>query len=464
MLAVAAVGTLTSLILVRAETEAAFRSYVFEGDLEKANVYATIIGEYYHEHGSFRDVEGFLTELPAAFASALELRIRHLHPESVVNEIVISSAHSLFSDRIVLAGDDGTVIADTASLLVGTSHPPHHLASGAPVTVGSIKRGTVLVGSMIDTSMTERAERFLSATTIFLLIAGVAASSIALLLGAGIASNLARPLKAIVARSYAVAAGDFSSKVDVEGDSEIKSLGMAFNAMTERLGEAEMEKRRMIADSAHELRTPAALIRGMVEAMLDGVYPTDRRTLQSLHEEAMRLDLLIRSLKELELIDSGRLILKKGAEDVASLIEGCVSAFEPAAMEKGISLEADATPGLEAEFDRMRIGEALAILVDNALKYGRQRIVVSARGSSIDGREAVAIAVDDAGSGIPEAERARIFDRFYRLDKSRASATGGRGLGLAIASEIAKAHSGSLAALASPLGGARFELTLPRCG
>jgi signal transduction histidine kinase len=195
--------------------------------------------------------------------------------------------------------------------------------------------------------------------------------------------------------------------------------------------------------------------------MIDGVYPLDTATLRSMHEETIRLSRLIDSLRELETIESGELELDLKEVDVLEIARTAVSLFSAQASAKGIELRVveddSGNPRLVA--DSLRLGEVVYNLISNAIKYSPagSRVRVSVRADSAF----ICIAVEDSGPGIPEDERERIFERFYRIDRSRAQDSGGRGLGLAIASEIVKAHGGHIEVGDSELGGAAFLVKLP---
>ncbi len=430
-----ALASLIVFATVRVAAGTLLRSFVLDEDREKARLYAAAAADYYRGAGSWEGAQAFFSGRAELAAGA--------------------------APRLTLVDAGGIVVADTGGDFLGTAHPQRHVAKGTPVLVDGRAVGTIMAGSMVDSSLGYAGDRFLAAVTRAVLLGLAAAAAAALLLGSLLSSSLSRRLSRLGEAASRVAAGDLSASVPVEGDEELARLAASFNAMTSALAASEAEKRRIIADSAHELRTPVALVRGMVEAMLDGVYPADEATLRSVHEETIRLSRLIDALRELEAIDSGALALDVAPVDLAAIAEGAALAFGPAARAAGVELSVRASPAPGAAGDGLRLGEALGALVDNALKYGASggRVLVAA-GPSPEG--GAYLAVEDAGPGLPEEERERVFERFYRLDKSRSAAGGGRGLGLAIAREIARAHGGDLRCLASAeLGGARFELALP---
>ncbi len=461
-LVVVAIGAATTLVLVRRSTETMFRSFVFAGDSEKARAYADILSAFRLERGSWEGVQAFLDEMPALLSKEIATRIRG---ESGWGSsgFAPSTLRSLMADRVVLADSDGMIVADTAKALVGTVHPSAHLDHGIPIMASFQRTGTVLVGSMIDSSLTGGDVRFLDSVMRSLVWSTAASTAIALLVGILFAARITRPLGALSVAARRVASGDLSSPVPVVGRDELAELSASFNEMTTELKRLDAAKKQVIADSAHELRTPVTLIQGIVEGMIDGVFPLDEKGLESVHEETLRLSRLIDTLRELEIIESGELELTIEGVDLDEAIGKALVLFAPAAKAKTIELgQGSAGPGRAvASGDYFRLGEVVYNLVSNAIKYtpegGR---VLLARGEGPAGF--VEFRVEDSGPGIGPDERERIFERFYRIDRSRSSGTGGRGLGLAIASEIVKAHGGSIAIEDSDLGGASFVVRLPR--
>jgi signal transduction histidine kinase len=316
---------------------------------------------------------------------------------------------------------------------------------------------------MIDSSLTGVAERYLKSITIALVFSTVVSALLAILLGILFAARITRPLASLARAAKAVTSGSAEPVVPVRGDDEIADLAASFNEMTAELRRLDAAKKRVIADAAHELRTPVTLIQGTVEGMLDGIFPTDEENLNSVHEETIRLSRLIDTLRELEVIESGELRLANEKVDLREMMRKAVALFAAAASEKQVSIafERLEIPAPTVDGDSMRLAEVLYNLLSNALKYvpvsGAVRVVEETGDASI-----ARFRVDDSGPGIPPGERELVFERFYRIDKSRSTSSGGRGLGLAIASEIVKAHGGTIIAGQSNLGGASFTVSIPR--
>ncbi len=432
------------LVSVRFLAEDMFRTFVFSGDAEKARAYSGLLGSYFDSHGSWSGLQSILSGSPFGAGEA-------------------DFPEALAGDRVVVADSKGIIVADTSEQLLGTIHPSKHVSHGIPIMSGGITVGAVLVDSMVDSTLSGVEERFLGTLGVALALAAAASSALALLLGLAFSAQVTRPIASLTKAAKQVSQGELETAVTVGGIGEMAELGGMFNRMTKELKRLEEGKRQLIADSAHELRTPVALIQGTIEAMLDGVYPLDMDTLKSVHEETLRLSRLIDMLRELEIIQSGKLRLRREKIDLADALAKASARFGPAAREKGISLATEpADPPCHVWADSVRLNEIIYNLVSNALKFtpAGGRVRLSARPNPGDPASALLL-VEDSGPGIPEEERGLVFERFYRIEKSRSSREGGRGLGLAIAKEIAQAHGGSLEAGESPLGGACFFVVLP---
>ena len=442
-----------TFVLVQRSTEAVFRSFVFSGDSAKAKVYAGILGDYWRSKEKWDDVQPFLLELPNLVSEKIDTRLQ-------VDQTVF---RDLLADRVVVADKNGVIVADTTGALTGTVHPYKHTSHGIPVTVGGVREGTVLVGSMIDSALTGAAERYLFTITESILFATVISVCAALLLGILFTLRLTKPLASLARAVKKITSGNESEAVNIRGNDELAELAAAFNEMTTELGRLDAAKKQVIADSAHELRTPVTLIQGTIEGMIDGVFPMSAETLKSVHEETLRLSHLIDTLRELEIIESGELSFSPEGIDLRETIRKAISLFTVASTQKNITLDfvtSSETPSV-AKGDYVRIGEVIYNLISNAIKYTPPdgKIIVREESGTVD---SVSFSVEDSGPGIEQAERAHVFERFYRVDKSRSTESGGRGLGLAIASEIVKAHRGTITVGDSVLGGASFTVTLPR--
>lgn len=451
----------SSLIFIQHTTENLFRSFIFSGDSEKAKIYATILADYYAENKGWQDLQFFLSEIPQIAFSGIDRRIHGGQSTLRISGYPEKTISALLSDRIAVADKNGVIVADTAAKILHTVHPASHLKYGIPIFANSEHVGTVLVGSMIDSSITGINERFLSSIVTSLIWGVLISAGLALFLGLIFSAQVTKPIVSLTGAVHHVAEGDLSIVVNAEGNDEIADLAKSFNRMIEELKRLENARKQIIADSAHELRTPVTLIQGTIEGMIDGVFPIDIPTLKSVHEETVRLSRLIDMLRELEIIESGKLVLSLETINVMDILHKAEALFASSAKEKDIALSVDppdAPPLIKADY--LRLSEVIYNLISNSIKYTPSGGRVRLRTKNDEKRAVTRIYVEDSGPGIPAEERERIFERFYRIDKSRSPDRGGRGLGLAIAREIVKAHGGNIAVTDSELGGAAFIIEM----
>jgi signal transduction histidine kinase len=268
------------------------------------------------------------------------------------------------------------------------------------------------------------------------------------------------PVKALTSAAKRLGRGDFSQRVQVKDRSELGELGRAFNAMTSDLERTEKLRRNMVADVAHELRTPLSNVRGYLEAIRDGVIKPDANTIRSLSEEAMLLSRLVDDLQDLALAEAGELKLVCQTEDVSELVNQTVATVQAQATAKGLSVSIDLSDRLPpVNIDYHRISQVLRNLLENAVAHTAKGGSITVAAKPQDNW--VEVSVTDTGEGIPADDLPNIFERFYRVDKSRARATGGSGLGLTIAKRLVEAHGGKIK-VQSELGkGSRFSFTIP---
>jgi signal transduction histidine kinase len=311
-------------------------------------------------------------------------------------------------------------------------------------------------------------EGFISGVNYSLLLAVGVAGLAALLLTAALSRRIIRPVEQLTAAAEIMARGDLSHRVPVGANDEIGGLGRAFNSMAGALQRAETLRRTMVGDVAHELRTPLTNIRGYLEAIRDGVARPDAKTIDSLHEEALLLNRLIDDLQDLALADAGQLRLQRQPTNLAPLLEQAIGVFRPRLEARGIACRTAIPLNLPLVcIDGERIGQVVRNLLNNALTHTPASGTVSitlVQTELGNGTAALAVTVADSGEGIAAADLPLIFERFYRADPSRNRATGGSGLGLTIVRQLVEAHGGTITAESAPGQGARFTFTLPQMG
>ncbi len=374
------------------------------------------------------------------------------------------------NQRIILADAQGKVINDTSSELLGHKLSASELSNGASVLVDGSLVGTVLVTPNNIAVTNTPAGQFLASVNNSIIISAIITGVISLLLGAVLFLYVTSPLRKLKKAASAISSGDLSQRVDIRSRDELGELGQTFNQMAENLNRAETQRKRLIADVAHELRTPIAVMQANLEAMLDGVLPLDEEQVAALLNESLSLKRLVGDLRLLSLVESGELKLEKQITKIDALIREAADRINVQAQENGVSLELDLAKNLPAVLvDPGRITQVLNNLFGNALRYTPQggKIMLSAQ-KSPESSNFIQVSVSDTGSGIVQADLPYIFDRFYRADQSRAHTGGGSGLGLAIVKQLVEAHGGKITAN-SPIKtnadqqgyGTRFTFTLP---
>ena len=301
-----------------------------------------------------------------------------------------------------------------------------------------------------------------------LLFATAAAAIAATLASILVSRRVVAPVKQMMLASRRISEGHYNERVNVAGNvatgeiDELAQLALSFNQMANRLEQTEAMRRQLIGDVAHELRTPLTSIKGYMEGLIDSVLPAEPDTFQRVYREADRLQQLVHDLQELSWAEAGAFEMRLVPANVAKLVATAVGHLERQFEEKGVALATDIPANLpQVRADRDRIAQVLLNLVGNALQYtpeaGQVRVTARLLGAE------VAVSVSDTGIGIAPEHLQHIFDRFYRVDRSRSRASGGSGIGLTIAKHLVEAHGGRIwAESPGPGKGSTFTFTLPR--
>lgn len=300
-------------------------------------------------------------------------------------------------------------------------------------------------------------QTFLSAVDRGIWLAALAAMVLAAVVALAGAFYLSRPLKRLTDAAQTLAAGSLGHRVDAAGPAEVTSLARAFNDMSASLSEAEALRRRLVADVAHELRTPVASLRAQAEGIAEGVLAPDPARLMSLADDTAQLSRLVNDLQELSAADAGRLTYRMERLPVAPLLEAEASRARARASQ-GVTVSSECSLTCSVQGDEDRLRQVLRNLVDNALRHtDRGSVVLSCEAEG----DRLVVTVSDTGEGIPEADMPYVFERFYRADAARARDTGGSGIGLAIAKRIVEDHGGNVFARHAEGGGAVVGFVLP---
>ncbi|MCX8024933.1 MAG: ATP-binding protein, partial [Thermanaerothrix sp.] len=283
---------------------------------------------------------------------------------------------------------------------------------------------------------------------------------VAVVIGLWLARRLTRPLLALTEAAQKIAQGNLEQEVAIASRDEIGQLAQAFNVMSREVARANQIRRQMTADIAHDLRTPLTVIAGYIESMRDGILAPTVERFAMIYAEIERLQKMVEDLRILSQADAGELRLNCQAVQPEAILERAASVFQHRAAQKGIRLQVSRDGNLPLVWlDEDRIMQVMDNLLSNALRHtpAGGEVILEAKPSA----GGVEFIVRDTGEGIPPDEIPKIFERFYRADKSRHTETGESGLGLAIVKAIVEAHKGRVWAVSIPGGGTAIHFEMP---
>ena len=426
---VVAIGTVSLFVHLSARGE--IQQYERRGELIRSTRMESLLSRYYSLNGTWAGIEPLVEHMA-----------------------------TLYDQRITLADSSETVVADSDRGFLGKKSDPRWPGTALRMPTTRSKVGTLYINPE-SVPRADSIESLSGSMNRFLLWGGLLAIAFAMVLTFALSRRISGPIHALTMAARRIGRGDFSQRVHSRSKDEVGELARSFNSMADDLMLAEELRRNLVADAAHELRTPISNIRGYLEAISDGIKQPDGPTLHSVYEEVAVLSKLVEDLQELTLADSGELHLVRQPEDISRLIRQAATAARGRADAKGINLAVDVPKDLPpCDIDPLRIGQVLRNLLDNAVLHSptNGRIAITARESD----NQVEVAVADTGEGIPPDELSKIFERFYRVEKSRARATGGSGLGLTIAKRLVEAHGGKIEVKSEVGKGSRFAFTVPK--
>ena len=336
----------------------------------------------------------------------------------------------------------------------------------ALIAIGVIAIGVLVVAqSTFDRLMVQAGRPASEAQAMFdhgVLESFVAAVVIAIVVSIVVAVifslGVTRPLRRLATAAGRIAGGDYATRVPRSGPDELASLAESFNQMASSLAEHERERTEFIANAAHELRTPLTNLQGYLEALRDGVIAPTPEQLGSLHEEAQRLVRLSQSLDALANNDPVDRVTGARDIDLRAAIASALDVARPAFDARTVRVDVDVPAGLFVWAEPDGLAQVLANLLQNASRYTPEGGLTSIRADRR--RSSVTVSVVNSGDGIPAADLPHVFERFYRVEKSRDAARGGAGIGLAIVKQVVEASGGKVG-VESVDHSTRFWFTLP---
>jgi histidine kinase len=354
----------------------------------------------------------------------------------------------LFLSYLVILVVGVVVLAGTAQL-----HMPAALARHIARMEALLGYDPALVADL-HSSFQEAVNEILAVATVVAFLAAVAVSTFT-------ARRIVGAVRVMMKASQRIADGDYRQRIQVPSQDELGSLAQAFNRMAETLERTEQRRMELIGDVAHELRTPLSSTKSVMEGLVDGVLIAEPATFLLVQREIARLQRLVHDLEELSRVEAGQIRLELAPVAPADLIRAAADRLRPQFEDKGVSLHLDVPTDLpKIQIDPSRMIQVLLNLLGNALQYTPSAGQVTVRAWH-DGREVV-IVVQDTGIGISAEHLPHIFERFYRVDKSRSRAGGGSGIGLTITKHLVEAHGGHIWATSPGTGqGTAFTFAIP---
>lgn len=353
------------------------------------------------------------------------------------------SGHGRGGATVLLADASGTVLLASDPDQIGTLLANSIRDRATRLMVDGEQVGWLVQVTPGAEALDETEELFLTETTRWLVGAALIAALLAVIVGGLLAWQLTRPLRGLTQATHHLAGGKLGYQVTIHGAAEITELAQAFNRMSHGLAEGEALRQRMAADIAHELRTPVSVLRGHLEAMLDGVFPLDAEHLAVAYDRTIHMSRLVDDLRLLTRAEAGQLPLERTRISATELVSQAVESFTPLAVDANITLQRDwpdDLPLVDVDMDRMH--QILGNLLTNAIRHTPEKGTITVRVR----REAerVRFAVINTGDGLTPEEAAHVFEPFWRAENARERDRGGSGLGLPISRQLLLLHNGRI--------------------
>ncbi|MDD2554529.1 MAG: ATP-binding protein [Desulfotomaculaceae bacterium] len=359
-------------------------------------------------------------------------------------------------DVLLLDADD-IVVAATDVALLGRAVSAFSIGQSLLIEANGVAAGKLVV---VNQQKGFLENEFISSLNKAILWAAVFAAIVALILSMFVSKHLTRPLAMLTTAAGRLAGREFGCRVPVVTGDEIGELAQSFNFMADNIERNERLRRNLIADTAHELRTPLSILRGNLESLQEGIIKPSPEIIISLHDEVMRISRLVNELQDLSLADAGELRLNRRSVSADELVEKASLLFSSEAKQENVNFLVDVQPGMPQIYgDPDRIVQVMLNFLKNALFYTEPGGIVKLSAFIKDDQGI--FSVQDTGLGMAPEEMAHVFERFYRSEQSRHRAGGGTGLGLAIAKGIVEAHDGEIWAESKVNEGSKFSFSVP---
>lgn len=412
-----------------------------------------ILENYYLTNGSWDGVENIVFDMSGGH----EFGMGRNRPEKMnvpMTRLMITAQ----DERFILLDED-QIIFDSNPSGQPINNPDNLAKYGTPIIVHGEQVGTFLVASTMGI-LSENQNVFIDRVNRALIWVGLIAILLVLLMAVWQSRSIVRPLRKMADAANRLAKGDYNQTVKVQRNDELGDMALAFNQMANELAQQEEIRRRMMADVAHELRTPLSILRIDLESMEDGLMEVNHENIKHLQSEVAYLSNLVEDLRMLSMADAGDLKVEKSRIELNSLVREMVERQQNAARERRILLKADYYPKeIFIDGDSQRLSQVMVNLLSNAIHHTPQDHEIFIRVET--GKQMAIVSVTNTGSWVAKEDLERIFDRFYRAEPSRNRDNGGSGLGLSIARSLLEAHGGIIWAESEEGKSTTFRFSLP---
>lgn len=433
-----------------------FNEYVDQHFQYRAEQMTDIFANYYEENNSWDNINQLFV---ASRHQHMMMGRRGMGKQNLIGILPPG-------ERLRLVDETGQVLLDSFSPL----HQPEQISFNeqvsktTPIIIAEQTVGYLVWDTVEPANFTSLEKDFINSMIKITMMTMVAIGLLAGLIGGGIATRLVAPLEVLIKTAQRYNSHKVLEKVELKETAtlELNQLTAAYNQMIAQLNASEKSRKQLIADIAHEIRTPLTILRCNLEAMANGVKTIDQHNLIQLQGEVDRLSSLVEELKELSMLEQKKQKLNYQSVDLIKLINDTIDFFQVEADNKHIQLQLIAPATGEAYIDPSRLTQVMVNLFMNSLRYTPAGGKIQVRVELLAG-DYWQVVISDSGSGIPVEDLPFVFERFYKSDKARSRENSGSGLGLAIVKAIVEAHGGTVVAKNDEInGGGQFIINLPK--
>ncbi|WP_088051929.1 sensor histidine kinase [Virgibacillus dakarensis] len=426
-------------LFFQTRVEKIFENYLSESDQMRIEMMKQMVISYYNSTGSLKGVDKVLEN-----ANRMHMNM---------GEMMGMMGGSI---QIIVLDSSGEIVADTTPKNMENKNS----SVKEPLAINGKNIGTLIAYPVKSASVSRLEQQFVQSVNVTILFGFLVAVLLSLVIGLFLSKKITKPLTQLVAGIERVSKGKTNFRLSIDSKDEFSQLGDSFNKMTETLERTEHIRKSLVADVAHELRTPLAIIQAKLESIQAGALEATEEVILHVSDEVYRLSRLVNDLQQLSLAESNTLPLHKKRTEINGFVQAILSQFQWFADEKDIRLQfSEGSADIFIEIDRDRMTQVVVNLLGNALRYTPDNGIVMVDVKAED--KSVVISFKDTGPGIDEQKLPFIFERFYRLDESRKRDEGGAGLGLSIAKGFVEVHGGTINVTSIKGEGTRFEVSLP---